>query len=75
MTVTSITTQQIRFRLNPWLTAWLVVLATTIALYYLKEWMPWAFKYPKALIIPFSGWLNDFMKWLMNSADFGLFTL
>jgi glycine betaine/proline transport system permease protein len=74
MTVASITTQQTRFRLNPWLTAWLVVLAMTITLFYLKEWMPWAFKYPKALIIPFSGWLNDFMKWLMNSADFGLFT-
>jgi glycine betaine/proline transport system permease protein len=74
MTATSITTQVNRFRLNPWLTAWLAVLAATIALYYLKEWMPWAFKYPKALIIPFSGWLNDFMKWLMNSADLGLFT-
>jgi glycine betaine/proline transport system permease protein len=74
MTATSITTQVMRFRLNPWLTAWLAVLAATIALYYLKEWMPWAFKYPKALIIPFSGWLNDFMKWLMNSADLGLFT-
>ena len=74
MTVTTITAEQTRFRLNPWLTAWLVVLASTIALYYLKETMPWAFKYPKAFIIPFRGWLNDFMKWLMNSADFGLFT-
>ncbi|MFT5113643.1 MAG: glycine betaine/proline transport system permease protein [Parasphingorhabdus sp.] len=74
MTAISITTPVLRFRLNPWITAWLVVLAATIALYYLKEWMPWAFKYPKALIIPFRGWLNDFMKWLMNTADLGLFT-
>ena len=74
MIATPLNNLESRFRLNPWLTAWVAVLAATIALYYMKESMPWAFKYPKALIIPFRGWLNDFMKWLMNSADLGLFT-
>lgn len=68
------TTQNTRIRLNPWLMAWMGVLAATVALYYLKDWVPWAFKYPKSLIIPFSIWLSDFVKWLMNSFDLGLFT-
>ena len=68
------TTQNTRIRLNPWLMAWMGVLAATVALYYLKDWVPWAFKYPKSLIIPFSIWLSDLIKWLMNSFDLGLFT-
>jgi glycine betaine/proline transport system permease protein len=74
MTAASVTVPTLRIRLSPWLMAWVAVLGATVALYYLKDWMPWAFKYPKALIIPFSVWLNDGMKWLMNSADLGLFT-
>ena len=34
------TTQIIRIRLNPWLMAWMGVLAATVALYYLKDWVP-----------------------------------
>ncbi|MBT3558074.1 MAG: ABC transporter permease subunit [Rhodospirillales bacterium] len=74
MTAASITAQGSRIRLSPWLMAWIAVLAATVALYYVKDSVPWAFKYPKSLIIPFSVWLNDLMKWLMNSADLGLFS-
>ncbi len=74
MTSVSVAAQPSRLRINPWLIAWVAVLAATVALYDLKDVMPWAFKYPKAMIIPFRAWLNDFMKWLMNSADLGLFT-
>lgn len=74
MTSAAITTQAIRLRISPWLMAWMAVLAATAALYYLKDWMPWAFKYPESMIIPFNVWLNDFITWLMDSADLGLFT-
>lgn len=74
MTAASLTEQFNRTRLNPWLLAWVVVLGSTVALFYLKDMVPWAFKYPKSLVIPIRFWLNDSMKWLMNSFDLGLFT-
>ena len=35
----------------------------------------WATKYPTAWQLPLAGWISDFMKWLMGSASFGLFTV
>ncbi len=35
---------------------------------------PWAFDYPKALLIPAARWITAFTKWLLNEASFGLFT-
>ncbi len=34
----------------------------------------WAFKYPKNFIIPLKTYISSFMKWLVESANFGLFT-
>lgn len=74
MTAMSVTSQRPQSRISPWLVAWLVVLGATFALYFLKDLMPWAFKYPKSMIIPFNVWISAAMKWLMESFDLGLFT-
>jgi len=63
-----------RFRTNPWLFTWLVALALTALLYAVADMIPWAFKYPRAWTIPLRFWLTDFMKWLMDGFDLGLFT-
>ncbi len=36
--------------------------------------MPWAFDWPKAMVIPAAKWISTFTKWLLNEASFGLFT-
>lgn len=35
---------------------------------------PWAFEIPRSWIIPARRWIGDSTKWLLNEADFGLFT-
>jgi len=74
MTAVSVPSTQQHFRINPWLVAWAVVLVATVSLFFLKDVVPWAFKYPRGLVIPLRFWLSDFMKWLLNSFDLGLFT-
>jgi glycine betaine/proline transport system permease protein len=32
---------------------------------------PWAFEYPKALILPLRRWIGEAMKWLLNDAALG----
>ena len=59
---------------NRWLMLWLAAIAITVLLMLAKEWLPWAFKYPHAWQLPLAGWISDFMKWLINSFDLGLFT-
>jgi glycine betaine/proline transport system permease protein len=59
---------------NRWLMLWLAAVAITVLLMLAKEWLPWAFKYPRAWQLPLAGWISDFMKWLINSFDLGLFT-
>ncbi len=36
--------------------------------------MPWAWHYPREWSIPLRFWISDFMKWLINDFDLGLFT-
>ena len=36
--------------------------------------MPWAFDWPKAMVVPAAKWISTFTKWLLNEASFGLFT-
>jgi len=60
--------------LNSWLTAWTVLLIVTAVLFFLKEDLAWAFKYPRTWTIPLQFWISDFMKWLINDLSFGLFT-
>lgn len=74
MTVLGATHGPARLRINPWLAAWLAALALTAFLYAIEDAIPWAFEYPRAWTIPLRFWLSDFMKWLMDGLDFGLFT-
>ncbi len=57
-----------------WWAIWAGLLAFTLLCYLLKDSFPWLFKYPRAWTWPLRFWISDFMKWLMNSLDFGLFT-
>jgi glycine betaine/proline transport system permease protein len=59
---------------NRWILLWLAAIAVTVLLMFAREWLPWAFKYPRAWQLPLAGWISDFMKWLINSFDLGLFT-
>ena len=59
---------------NRWLALWLAVIASTVLLLVAKEWLPWAFQYPRGWQLPLAGWITSFMKWLVNSFDLGLFT-
>jgi glycine betaine/proline transport system permease protein len=36
--------------------------------------LPWAFDYPRAWELPVRAWIGDAVRWLVNDADFGLFT-
>jgi glycine betaine/proline transport system permease protein len=57
-----------------WLVLWAVALALTIALFAAGDLIPWAVEYPRDGAIPLRFWVSDFMKWLINEADLGLFT-
>ena len=60
--------------LNRWVMLWGLMIVVTVLLMLSKESLPWAFKYPRAWQLPLAGWITDFMKWLINSFDLGLFT-
>src|SRR5690606_15026511 len=68
-------------RLQPWPVVWAILLTATFLIFFsdglqksLEEIAPWAFKYPRAWVIPLRDWISAFMKWLINDLDFGLFT-
>ena len=60
--------------LRPGLVLWGVALVLTVALFVFGDAAPWAVKYPRAWGVPLRFWISDFMKWLINDADLGLFT-
>ena len=53
---------------------WGGALAAAWALSMAGDLLPWAFKYPRAWVVPLSFWISDFKGWLINDASFGLFT-
>ena len=53
---------------------WLAALVLFIALWQWGGAAKWAFDYPRAWRIPAQRWIGDAMKWLVDSASFGLFT-
>jgi len=57
-----------------WALWWLGMIGVTILLMLTRDSLPWAFDYPGAWQLPLAGWISDFMKWLINSFSFGLFT-
>jgi glycine betaine/proline transport system permease protein len=57
-----------------WLIFWITALAFTVGLFFFRDIAPWAVEYPRAWVVPLKFWVSDFMKWLINEADLGLFT-
>ena len=53
---------------------WIAALIVFIAFWQFGDQLKWAFDYPKAWQIPAQRWIGNTMKWLVNSASFGLFT-
>ena len=51
-----------------------MALATVIGLFIIRDRIPWAVDYPRGWVVPLKFWISDFMKWLINDADLGLFT-
>ena len=61
---------KINFRL-----LWIAVFAVTSLMMYLgKAEIKWAFKVPREIRLNLKKHISDFMDWLVNSADLGLFT-
>ena len=54
--------------------AWIVLLVLAIAAHLGREAFPAAAVWPESWVIPFRYWISDFMKWLVNDFDLGLFT-
>jgi glycine betaine/proline transport system permease protein len=61
-------------RTHPWLVAWIAALVATVFVYGLRDYWPWAWQYPREWDVPLRFWVSDFMKWLVNDFDLGLFT-
>jgi len=61
-------------RRGSWLIAWALLLAVTLGIWLGKGHWSWALKYPRGWIVPLKDWISDFMKWLINDFDLGLFT-
>ncbi|MDX1434234.1 MAG: ABC transporter permease subunit [Gammaproteobacteria bacterium] len=61
-------------RAHRWLIAWGGMLGLTLALYLGRDALPWLWQYPRAWDLPLRFWISDFMKWLVNDFDLGLFT-
>ncbi len=53
---------------------WVAAIVAFILLWQFGDHFKWAFDYPKAWQIPAQRWIGNIMKWLVNSASFGLFT-
>ncbi|HEX9791007.1 MAG TPA: ABC transporter permease subunit [Kiloniellales bacterium] len=61
-------------RRPPWLLAWALLLGATLMLWLVRDRLPWAVEYPRGWEVPLKFWISDFMKWLINDFDLGLFT-
>ena len=62
-------------RHRPWLLSWALALVRDARrLHVLGDTWPWALSYPREWAIPLRYWISDFMKWLVNDFDLGLFS-
>ncbi len=63
-------------RISPVGIFWLASLATSFLFYWnARDWFPrWALKYPRQWQLPLQKEVSAFMKWLVEEANFGLFT-
>ncbi|MGB3540003.1 MAG: ABC transporter permease subunit [Mesorhizobium sp.] len=53
---------------------WIAAIVAFIVFWQYGDHFKWAFDYPRAWQIPAQRWIGNAMKWLVNSASFGLFT-
>lgn len=53
---------------------WIAAIVAFIVFWQYGDHFKWAFDYPKTWQIPAQRWIGNAMKWLVNSASFGLFT-
>jgi glycine betaine/proline transport system permease protein len=53
---------------------WALAIVAFVLFWQFGDQFKWAFDYPKAWQIPAQRWIGNAMKWLVNSASFGLFT-
>jgi glycine betaine/proline transport system permease protein len=53
---------------------WLIALVLFVGFWQFGGDLKWAFDYPRAWQIPAQRWVGAAMKWLVDSASFGLFT-
>lgn len=53
---------------------WLIALALFVGFWLFGGDLKWAFDYPRAWQVPAQRWIGAAMKWLVDSASFGLFT-
>lgn len=61
---------------SPGLVAWTgLLLASLVFTLFARPYLPAAFEWPKAWIVPARRWISASMKWLMETADLGLFTV
>ncbi len=74
MSSSALTAGAVPRQVNLWPVAWTVLLLATLVLLAFKDDFGWAFKYPRAWILPLKFWISGFMKWLMNDLSFGIFT-
>lgn len=73
-TVVAIPESRAGLQLRSWLLVWIGALAATLVLYLFRDAWPAAWQYPRDWDIPLRFWISDFMKWLVNDFDLGLFT-
>ena len=62
-------------KINSWFVIWAAALGLAVIISLIgKDNLAWAFEYPKEWQVPLGRWISDFMKWLLNDFDLGLFT-
>ena len=77
MTVAALSAPDVRARFPVARLLWPTLLVATIVMVNLPNGtLPaWMTKYPTAWQIPTAAWISTFMRWLMEVANFGLFTV
>ncbi len=63
-----------RITITRWMLLWPAVILGSLLLMLTREHWPWAFAYPGDWELPLAGWISQFMKWLINDFDLGLFS-
>lgn len=62
---------------TPYRTIWMwssAILAFILFWQWGETTAPWAFEFPRAWMLPIRAWITRALDWLMNDADFGIFT-